>query len=279
MIPVRRLNHAVLYIRDVDRSVAFYREAFGFEVVEEIPGRAAFLRAAGSENHHDLGLFALGPGRTGSASRPGRAVSPGLGGRAGSSSWPRRPHTPGLGALVGASDHGSSKSLYGKDPDGNEFEVMWAAPPEPNGTRADSRRPSHSTGTRTGPIRDATPEPPTWRRPRRRQRSPRPRWSCCATGDAGLETLMLRRNSKLEFAGGMWVWPGGRIDPATTPTKRPRTCWWPPAEPRRARPLEEAGLTIERERPGLVLALDATVRSAPSGSQPGSSRARAPGGW
>src|SRR3954452_17627961 len=32
-------------------------------------------------------------------------------------------------------------------------------------------------------------------------------------GEAGLETLMLRRNSKLEFAGGMWVWPGGRIDP------------------------------------------------------------------
>ena len=60
MIPVRRLNHAVLYIRDVDRSVAFYREAFGFEVVEELPGRAAFLRAAGSENHHELGLLALG---------------------------------------------------------------------------------------------------------------------------------------------------------------------------------------------------------------------------
>ena len=32
-------------------------------------------------------------------------------------------------------------------------------------------------------------------------------------GPDGLETLMLRRNSKLEFAGGMWVWPGGRIDP------------------------------------------------------------------
>jgi 8-oxo-dGTP pyrophosphatase MutT (NUDIX family) len=33
-------------------------------------------------------------------------------------------------------------------------------------------------------------------------------------GEAGIETLMLRRNSKLAFAGGMWVWPGGRIDPA-----------------------------------------------------------------
>lgn len=33
-------------------------------------------------------------------------------------------------------------------------------------------------------------------------------------GPDGVETLMLRRNSKLEFAGGMWVFPGGRVDPA-----------------------------------------------------------------
>jgi catechol-2,3-dioxygenase len=35
-----------------------------------------------------------------------------------------------LGALSGASDHGVSKSLYGRDPDGNEFEVMWQVPQE-----------------------------------------------------------------------------------------------------------------------------------------------------
>src|SRR6185369_11520740 len=32
------------------------------------------------------------------------------------------------GALVGASDHGTTKSLYGKDPDGIEFEVAWIIP-------------------------------------------------------------------------------------------------------------------------------------------------------
>ncbi|HEX7443626.1 MAG TPA: NUDIX domain-containing protein, partial [Acidimicrobiales bacterium] len=37
----------------------------------------------------------------------------------------------------------------------------------------------------------------------------------------GLETLMLRRNASLEFAGGMWVWPGGRIDPADYPGGEP----------------------------------------------------------
>lgn len=35
-----------------------------------------------------------------------------------------------LGALGGASDHGATKSLYGHDPDGNEFEVMWMVPRE-----------------------------------------------------------------------------------------------------------------------------------------------------
>jgi hypothetical protein len=32
------------------------------------------------------------------------------------------------GALVGASDHGTTKSLYAKDPDGIEFEVAWVVP-------------------------------------------------------------------------------------------------------------------------------------------------------
>ena len=48
-------------------------------------------------------------------------------------------------------------------------------------------------------------------------------------GEQGLESLMLRRNSKLEFAGGMWVFPGGRVDPDRLPRRRARR------RPRRAR--------------------------------------------
>ena len=127
-IPVQRLNHAVLYVRDVDRSVAFYQRAFGFEVVQELAGQAAFLRAAGSDNHHDLGLFAVGAG---APSPPAGAV--GLYHLA----WQvasihdlaaGRSTLEALGALVGQSDHGATKSLYGRDPDGNEFEVMWMLP-------------------------------------------------------------------------------------------------------------------------------------------------------
>ncbi len=40
-------------------------------------------------------------------------------------------------------------------------------------------------------------------------------------GPTELETLMLRRNSKLEFAGGMWVFPGGRVDAEDYPPDAP----------------------------------------------------------
>src|SRR4029078_1930876 len=59
---IHRLNHAVLYVQDVERSAAFYRNVLGFIPLEGTEGMrgAAFLRADGSSNDHDLGLFAVG---------------------------------------------------------------------------------------------------------------------------------------------------------------------------------------------------------------------------
>ena len=143
-MPVTRLNHAVLFVRDVERSVAFYRDLLDFKVVNEKPG-AAFLQAPASNNDHDLGLFQVGP-----------AAGPSLAGR----------QTVGLyhlawevdtldeleriagrlaeaGALTGASDHGTTKALYAQDPDGLEFEVSWIVP-------ADRLTPDITMGT--GPL-------------------------------------------------------------------------------------------------------------------------------
>ena len=129
-MPIFRLNHAVLYVRDLERSVAFYRDVLGFETVMTMGGAAAFIQAPGSTNDHDLGLFQIGPG-----------AGPSEAGR----------HTVGLyhlawevdtlaelarvrdallqaGALVGASDHVTTKALYAQDPDGLEFEVSWLLP-------------------------------------------------------------------------------------------------------------------------------------------------------
>lgn len=41
------------------------------------------------------------------------------------------------GALKGASDHGASKSLYAVDPDGLEFEIMFAVPAAERGDDED----------------------------------------------------------------------------------------------------------------------------------------------
>jgi len=131
MIPVSGLNHAVLFVRDAPTAAEFYSRLFGFEVVsEEFGGQAVFMRAGGGENHHDLGLFSVGA----DAPRAPRG-SVGLYHLA----W-EVPTIESLaqasdelaraGALGGASDHGVAKSLYGHDPDGNEFEIMWRVPRE-----------------------------------------------------------------------------------------------------------------------------------------------------
>src|ERR1051326_3976295 len=59
-IQVQRLNHAVLYVSDVDRAAAFYERVLGFEPIAK-EGAMIFLRAKNSQNHHDLGLMGLGP--------------------------------------------------------------------------------------------------------------------------------------------------------------------------------------------------------------------------
>jgi catechol 2,3-dioxygenase-like lactoylglutathione lyase family enzyme len=58
---VRRLNHAVLRVRDLDRSLAFYADVLGLEPIARMGNAMAFMRAPGSQNHHDLGLARVGP--------------------------------------------------------------------------------------------------------------------------------------------------------------------------------------------------------------------------
>ena len=131
MFTIKRLNHAVLYVRNAERAADFYRGILGFETVESMGDKAFFLRANGSDNHHDLGLFGIGE----SAPPPGHGDRVGLYHLA----WEvaeltdladcRRTLSE-VGALNGESDHGNSLSIYAVDPDGNEFEVFWMVPRE-----------------------------------------------------------------------------------------------------------------------------------------------------
>ncbi len=116
-------------MRDAQVSLGFYRDVLGFSIVEMPSPQAVFLRASGSDNHHDLGLFGIGA----DAPPPSQGRQVGMYHAA----WEvasiqdlakARSALQQAGSLAGESDHGNSLSLYAKDPDGNELEVFWMLP-------------------------------------------------------------------------------------------------------------------------------------------------------
>ena len=133
-IGLTRLQHIVLWVSNVERSVRFYCDVLGFEVTHRYPN-AAFLRIPGTLDDHHLGLFE----QTG-VPPPDERVA-----RMYHVAWEvgeltdlsrARRRLVEARALVGQSDHGSSLSLYAKDPDGLEFEIFWTVPgAESIGTR------------------------------------------------------------------------------------------------------------------------------------------------
>jgi catechol-2,3-dioxygenase len=133
-IGLRRLQHIVLWVSNVERSVRFYCDVLGFEVKHRYPN-AAFLRIPGTADDHHLGLFEQAGVRP-----PDERVA-----RMYHAAWEvgeltdlsrARRRLVEADALVGASDHGASLSLYAKDPDGLEFEIFWTVPgAESIGTR------------------------------------------------------------------------------------------------------------------------------------------------
>jgi catechol-2,3-dioxygenase len=125
-IGLTRLQHIVLWVGNVERSVRFYCDVLGFEITHRYPN-AAFLKIPGTPDDHHLGLFE----QTG-VRPPDERVA-----RMYHAAWEvaeltdlsrARRRLIEAGALVGASDHGSSLSLYAKDPDGLEFEIFWTVP-------------------------------------------------------------------------------------------------------------------------------------------------------
>ena len=134
VIGLKRLQHLVLWVSNVERSVRFYCDVLGFEVKRRYP-KAAFLTIPGTADDHHLGLFEQ-PGLR----RPDEQVA-----RMYHAAWEvaelpdlarARRRLVEAGSLVGQSDHGMSLSLYAKDPDGLEFEIFWTVP---DGTPAGSR--------------------------------------------------------------------------------------------------------------------------------------------
>lgn len=127
MLRPQRIGHVVLKVRDLDRSLAFYRDLLGFSVSGEMSNVMIFLTATG-ENHHDLALLRVGdqapsPVTTAVGLYHVAIQLPDLDAlRAAHALLSER------GLLRGAADHGVSRSLYTADPDGNEIELFCDAP-------------------------------------------------------------------------------------------------------------------------------------------------------
>jgi catechol 2,3-dioxygenase len=127
MLRPLRIGHVVLKVRDLDRSLAFYRDLLGFKVVSELSNVMIFLAADG-QNHHDLALLRVGQ-------QAASAVPTAVGlyhVAIQLADWEAVRAAHGLlaerGLLRGAVDHGVSRSLYTADPDGNEIELYCDAP-------------------------------------------------------------------------------------------------------------------------------------------------------
>ena len=128
--PGVRIGHVHLKVADLERSIRFYRDILGFELMQRMGDSAAFLSAGGY--HHHLGLNTW-------ESRGGAPPPRGTTGlyhhailypnRRALADAVRRLADAGH-PLTGASDHGVSEAIYLDDPDGNGVELYRDRPQE-----------------------------------------------------------------------------------------------------------------------------------------------------
>ncbi len=128
--PDTHIGHVHLKVSDLERAVAFYRDAFGFELQQYYGSSAAFVSAGGY--HHHIGLNVW-------ESRGGSPPAPGTTGLYHFAIlYPNRKELArALRRLIqhgvpidGASDHGVSEAIYLRDPDGNGIEIYRDRPRE-----------------------------------------------------------------------------------------------------------------------------------------------------
>ena len=130
-MPLKKLGHVVLKVRDLNRSETFYTDVVGLRVTGRLPGRMVFFSVPGNDDSHDLALW-----RVGADAAPPEARQVGLFHVA----WQvERPedlealyrHLQAKGVTThGTTDHGANLSVYFEDPDGNMLEFTYEQPRE-----------------------------------------------------------------------------------------------------------------------------------------------------
>lgn len=134
----RYLGHVVFYVKDLERSLSFYRDLLGFKEVGKIfQGQAAALTSG--RTHHELLLIQVGdaPGPPSGRRRGLYHIGIKVGDSLDELRQAKRELEAGGISIDGMSDHTVSQSLYLRDPDGNEVELyvdadesIWKNNPE-----------------------------------------------------------------------------------------------------------------------------------------------------
>ena len=130
-MPLKKLGHVVLKVRDLDRAERFYTDVVGLRVTGRLPGKMVFFSVRGNDDSHDLAVW-----KVGADARPPEAKQVGLFHVA----WQvERPedletlyrHLAEKGARIhGTMDHGANLSVYFEDPDGHMLEFTYERPRE-----------------------------------------------------------------------------------------------------------------------------------------------------
>lgn len=119
------LGHVVFYVKELERSLAFYRDLLGFEQAGEMKHPFNAVALTSGRTHHEILLIEVGD-----APKPPKGHRIGfyhIGIKIGDSVdelLAARDELMEAGVPIsGISDHTVSQSLYLEDPDGNEVEL------------------------------------------------------------------------------------------------------------------------------------------------------------
>ena len=118
------LGHVVFNVKDLERSLVFYRDLLGFKEIGRVFNGAAAALTSG-RTHHELLLIQVGdaPGPPQGSRRGLYHIGIKIGNNLDELRAAKRQLEQAAITIDGMSDHTVSQSLYLRDPDGNEVEL------------------------------------------------------------------------------------------------------------------------------------------------------------
>jgi catechol 2,3-dioxygenase len=131
MICPQRIGHVVIKVRDLERSRRFYTEVMGLQLMSELPQLKMAFFASDGRDHHEIAVVEVGADAAAPQSRQIGLVH--IAFRLRDEEHLRaayRALKEKQVPIISTVDHGITKSIYFRDPDGNQLEVYCDNPPE-----------------------------------------------------------------------------------------------------------------------------------------------------